>query len=143
MTPYNFRPYRESIPILIYDAISLIYDITNYIIDGPRRFIDKCSPNWYFLILYLDCKNEKATAQEHKTAIDDLKNNFNDILKRNKEEMEENMAKIKSDKEKEKMETDSIKQELKERDKEIARLKEEINVKNNSNKLILSKCNLI
>ena len=51
--------------------------------------------------LELDRKNEKATIQEHKAKIDDLKSNFDTALKTNQQEMEEAMAKIKSEKEKE------------------------------------------
>ena len=75
--------------------------------------------------------------------IDTLKDSFNDILERNHKEMEETMAKVKADKEKEKKEANSIKQELKERDQEIAKLKEELKVKQHSSEqlLLLSKCN--
>ena len=93
--------------------------------------------------LTYDCENEKATAQEHKCAVDDLKINFDSIINHNRMEMEEAVEVLRLDTEKEKQQKEEMKQVLKQRDEEITRLKQELNAKQNSSQLLklLSKCN--
>jgi pSer/pThr/pTyr-binding forkhead associated (FHA) protein len=93
--------------------------------------------------LSYDCENEKAAAQEHKSAVKDLKKNFDSILKHNKMEMEQTVEVLRLDTEKEKQQKEGMKQELVERDEEIAILKQELNVQQNCSDVLklLSKCN--
>lgn len=79
--------------------------------------------------LYLDCENEKAASEEYKNAIEDLKKNFDDMLKQNQKEMEDTITIVRIDNNKRKEETENIREEVKKQDEEIARLKEELRMK--------------
>ena len=93
--------------------------------------------------LYRDCENEKTTVQQQRLEIEDLKRNFDDVLHQSEKENEETISLLKSDAEKERKEKECLKSELKERDEELAKLKEVLKVRQNSeeNLMFLSKCN--
>ena len=95
--------------------------------------------------LYNDCgTNEKILAQEHQTAIEDLKKNFNDMIQNNQKEMEATISVIKQEAEKERIEKENIEQKLKVKDDENAKLKEELKMikqKSSDKPTFWSKCN--
>lgn len=95
--------------------------------------------------LYNDCgTNEKILAQEHQTALEDLKKKFNDMIQNNQKEMEATISVIKQEAEKERIEKENIEQKLKVKDDENAKLKEELTMikQNSSDKpTFWSKCN--
>ena len=92
-----------------------------------------------------DCgTNEKILAQEHETAIEDLKKEFNDMIQNNQKEMEATISVIKLEAEKERIEKENIEQKLKVKDDENAKLKEELKMikqKSSDKPTFWSKCN--
>ena len=92
-----------------------------------------------------DCgTNEKILAQEHQTAIEDLKTKFNDMIQNNQKEMEATISVIKLEAEKDRMEKENIEQKLKVKDDENAKLKEELKMmkqKSGDKPTFWSKCN--
>ena len=88
--------------------------------------------------------NEKILAQEHQTAIEDLKKQFNDMIQNNQKEMEATISVIKLEAEKERIEKENIEQKLKVKDDENAKLKEELKMikqKSSDKPTFWSKCN--
>jgi len=79
-----------------------------------------------------DCEKVKSTAQQHKLEIEDLKKNFNDALKQSEKENEDTVGLLKSDAERDRKERECLQKELKERDEELAKMKEALKVKQNS-----------
>ena len=95
--------------------------------------------------LYNDCgSNEKILAQEHQTAIEDLKTKFDDMIQSNQKEMEATISVIKQEAEKERIEKENVEQKLKVKDDENAKLKEELKMikqKSSDKPTFWSKCN--
>ena len=81
-----------------------------------------------------DCEKEKTNAQQHKLEIEDMKRNFDDVLKQSEKEMNDIIGLLKADAEKERAEKENMISELKERDEEIAKLKEALKAKTDSEK---------
>ena len=79
-----------------------------------------------------DCEKAKTTAQQHKLEIEDLKKNFNDVLKQSEKENEDTVGLLKSDAERDRKERECLQKELKERDEELAKMKEALKLKQNS-----------
>ena len=79
-----------------------------------------------------DCEKAKTTAQQHKLEIEDLKKNFNDVLKQSEKENEDTVGLLKSDAERDRKERECLQKELKARDKELAKMKEALKLKQNS-----------
>ena len=79
-----------------------------------------------------DCEKAKTTAQQHKLEIEDLKKNFNDVLKQSAKENEDTVGLLKSDAERDRKERECLQKELKERDEELAKMKEALKLKQNS-----------
>ena len=79
-----------------------------------------------------DCEKVKTTAQQHKLEIADLRKNFDDVLKQSEKENENTIGLLKSDAERERKERECLQKELKERDEELAKMKEALKAKQNS-----------
>merc|ERR1712203_1109691 len=79
-----------------------------------------------------DCEKAKTNAQQHKLEIEDLKKNFNHVLKQSAKENEDTVGLLKSDAERDRKERECLQKELKERDEELAKMKEALKLKRNS-----------